>query len=297
MNNKIFIAHTHFIPPKLNDSYVGANLIAEFYPNLILSYYDKFEYFNKPIQFINFVKQKNIKTATLSFGIENISYLTSIVQDIGVLCENGLRSIQLYHHGNSLYFEERNGITELGKSLLKEMHKHDVILDLSHLPGEVAIKLTKLYNGKICISHCSCRDIIRRNGANSLSLNEIEYFTSHNVLIGICFVNDIILEDGKEDSDKNIFNSIKEHYVSLIRRFNHKSFCIGADYFDVEYFSKVYNTNLRIPNCLYSFEGYYKLYMELYKEGISKDILEDIYWNNAYDFYINSTLQHLGGRP
>lgn len=78
----------------------------------------------------------------------------------------GLRAVGPGHYGPGRYANGTNatgGLTEMGKSLLKEMEKLNIILDVTHLCDEAFWDALDLFNGTIWASHNNCRSLVNHN--------------------------------------------------------------------------------------------------------------------------------------
>lgn len=288
--DKIFLCHTHYIPSFFRNQNIfklGASIIPEYYPNLIYSYYNDINYFRSIIDFIKYFKSKQYGLYFNLYSIENINMIDDI-KILSILKHYGLCSIQLYHHSNNNFFDIRSGFTEYGKKLLQCLLNEDIALDLSHLNDYWINKILNNYTGRVTVSHCAISNIIDTsdNRENTISVKTLELLQKRESLIGISFVNDTVSFTHNESSSLNVYNDIIKQILYV---FNHGGFshiCIGPDYFDTEYFSKVYKQKIFIPECFYSIDGYKKFYSDI-KESTTKEFVDNFFWNNAVRFYQN----------
>jgi membrane dipeptidase len=75
----------------------------------------------------------------------------------------GLRLLGLTHYGPGRYAGGTGttlGLTEIGKSLLKEMERLGVVLDLTHCSDESFWEALEIYSGPVMASHQNCRALV-----------------------------------------------------------------------------------------------------------------------------------------
>lgn len=287
--NRLFIAHTHYIPPSLYEDClddVGVVVVPEFYPDLIDAYYGRIDYFNSIYDFISFFNTLDIPVGPLYFAIENIRTLQS-VDELAGLKQAGVRSLQLFHHQNNAYFNSREGLTPLGYELLGAMEIEGIALDLSHLNDCWIHRLSNVFSGKIVVSHCAISDFLEAGNSRSgcISLKTLEMLIKMNALIGISFVNDTVAHSLGEQDDKCVYDCILNHFASLLQHFGRFNLCLGPDYFASNYFSKVYNRRLFIPECFNTISGYKKLYEDLLDLYPDEQMIRDVFWSHAANWY------------
>jgi len=286
--NKLFFLHTHFIPHTiLSECKIeGAVLVPEINPKLIPVYYGENKIFNsleETFEYIN-THYNDIK---LFFTLENLNILSDSKQ-IEEYKKYGLIMIQLYHNNDNKYFCYKAGLTDDGHKLLKVMEKHNIILDLSHLDDFWAEKIASNFHGKIVVSHCACKDAYtnRENRSNSLSAKIIEMLGKRNTLFGIPFVNDIISAQSYEPQvdDSTLMNDLVSQIKIFIETAGVASVALGPDFFDLDYFSRIFHVTLHIPDNLFHDTGYTLIRSRLSNDGFCKNEIEAMFYKNALNF-------------
>jgi len=286
--NKLFFLHTHYIPHTiLSECEIeGAVLVPEFNPKLIHVYFGENKIFNsleETFEYIN-THYNDIK---LFFTLENLNILNDPIK-IEKYKKYGLIMIQLYHNNDNKYFCYKAGLTDDGCELLKDMEKHNIILDLSHLDDFWTEKIASNFHGKIVVSHCACKDVYtnRENRSNSLSAKTIELLGKRNTLFGIPFVNDIISAQSYEpkEDDSILMNDLINQIKMFIETAGKASLALGPDFFDLDYFSRVFRVPLHIPEALFHDTGYTLIRNSLSNDGFCKDEIEAVFYKNALNF-------------
>jgi len=287
--NKLFFLHTHYIPHTiLSECEIeGAVLVPEINPKLIPVYYGENKIFNnleEAFEYIN-TRYNDIK---LFFTLENLNILNDSKQ-IEEYKKYGLIMIQLYHNNDNKYFYYKSGLTDDGYKLLKVMEKHNIILDLSHLDDFWVEKVASNFHGKIVVSHCACKDAYtnRENRSNSLSAKTIELLGKRNALFGIPFLNDIISAQSydPQENDSILMNDLINQIKMFIEKAGTASLALGPDFFDLDYFSRVFRVPLHIPNALFNEAGYTLIRNRLSNDGFCKDEIEAVFYKNALNFF------------
>ncbi|MCB0686945.1 MAG: dipeptidase [Saprospiraceae bacterium] len=100
--------------------------------------------------------------------------------------EDGLRAIGPAHYGPGRYApgtrSDQSGLTEAGKTLLKEMDALQMILDLTHLTDAGFFEAIDIYQGPVIASHQNCRAIIP--GERQFSDEQIQEIINRDGVLG-----------------------------------------------------------------------------------------------------------------
>ena len=100
--------------------------------------------------------------------------------------ENGLRAIGLSHYGPGRYaagtHSDGSGLTKIGKELLCEMERLNIILDLTHLTDKGFFEAVKIYKGTVWASHQNCRAVVK--GERQFSDEQIKVIIERGGVLG-----------------------------------------------------------------------------------------------------------------
>lgn len=102
--------------------------------------------------------------------------------------ENGLRAIGPAHYGAGRYANGTDAtghLNEMGKTLLKEMEKLNMILDATHLCDDAFWDAMEIFNGNVWASHNNCRTIVNHN--RQFSDEMIKVWIERKAIIGAAF--------------------------------------------------------------------------------------------------------------
>ncbi len=112
-------------------------------------------------------------------SIINLSYLEKYYQQ-------GLRAIGPAHFGPGRYaagtHSDGSGLTLIGKELLREMDRLNIILDATHLTDKGFFEAMDTFNGSVWASHQNCRTLVP--GERQFSDEQIKIIIERDGVIG-----------------------------------------------------------------------------------------------------------------
>jgi membrane dipeptidase len=112
-------------------------------------------------------------------SIVNLSYVEKYYQQ-------GLRAIGPAHFGMGRYaagtHSDGTGFTKIGRELLKEMDRLNIILDTTHLTDIGFFEAMNLFKGSIWASHQNCRTLV--NGERQFSDEQLKCIIERGGVIG-----------------------------------------------------------------------------------------------------------------
>ena len=213
-------------------------------------------------------------------SIINLSYLEKYY-------ENGLRAIGLSHFGPGRYAagtqSDGSGINDAGKSLLQEMDKLNMILDLTHLTDKGFFEAVNIYKGTVWASHQNCRSII--NGERQFSDDQIKVIIERGGVIGGALDAWMLYPDFKLFPDHNIATDSPQalgiNLEKLVEHFDH--ICqLAGNSLHIGFGSDLdglYGTE-QSPCDLDTIADLQKFNLILSKRGYTKEDIENIFHGN-----------------
>jgi membrane dipeptidase len=111
-------------------------------------------------------------------SLVNISYLEKAYR-------YGLRALGPAHYGEGRYAGgtgTEDGLSEAGRSLLKEMDSLHMILDVTHLTDLGFSQAMKIYKGPVWASHHNCRELVKNQ--RQLTDDQIKILIQRGAVIG-----------------------------------------------------------------------------------------------------------------
>ena len=158
--------------------------------------------------------------------MEDITFIGNDLENVKKLDEMGIIYSSLVHFTKNracrpaIGFgkDKDGGLTDFGKSLIKEFEKYNIILDLAHINTKGFSEAAKLSNNPVIVSHTGVKAI--KFSYRNLEDNQIKSIADKGGIIGI-FFNSFFLSSGKCSIDsiidhiEYICNLVGDDYVSL----------------------------------------------------------------------------------
>ena len=218
-------------------------------------------YQNEMVPIIN--RSSNI---TPHLSIENASALGGDVGNIAYFKNRGVEMMSLTWNGeNELASgaEASGTLKALGREAVREMSRCNMILDVSHLNEESFRQVCMVDSIRIVASHSNCYDICghRRN----LKKWQIKELISRDGLIGLNFYP-AFLGTGRS----GVFEKVRDNIEYLLSLGGENNIAFGSDFDGAEMSPQLDGTD-KIG----------ELYNYLISSGLSKRIVEKIFYKNA----------------
>ncbi len=149
---------------------------------------------------------------------------------------SGLRAIGLSHYGDGRYCPgtgSTGGLTAMGRELLAEVQRLNLILDMTHLTDEAFWEVLELYDGPLWASHSNCRQLVPDQ--RQFSDEQIRELCQRDAVIGAAFdawmlyPNWIRGETEPQTADVRI-SHVVDHIDHICNLVGDSRFCgIGSD--------------------------------------------------------------------
>lgn len=203
-------------------------------------------------------------------SVESGAVLAGNIDNIELLRQNDVKLLTLTWNGeNELGFGVSNnkGLKVFGRECVKKLEQVGIAVDVSHLSDagfyDVASESTKPF----LASHSNSRKIC--NHPRNLTDEQFKYIISVGGVVGINFHRPFVNENG-DDYISSLMLHI-EHFLSLG---GEKSLCIGSDFDGAD-----------IDKSLDSIDKISTLVAAMQSANYSDDLIDDIMFNNARDFF------------
>jgi membrane dipeptidase len=214
-------------------------------------------------------------------SLVNLSYLEKAYA-------NGLRICGPAHYGPRRYAPgtgEEDGLTALGKDLLKEMDALRMILDITHLTDKGFKEATDMYKGPIWASHHNCRKYVQHQ--RQLTDEQIKVLIERGAVIGGAFDTWMLVNNwvrGVDDpKQRNVYMELIidhfDHICQLAGNTDH--IAIGSD-LDGAFGKEQSPFNLDTISDLQNLEN------PLKQRGYSNEDIENIFYKNWLGFLRNA---------
>jgi membrane dipeptidase len=196
----------------------------------------------------------------------------------------GLRAIGPAHYSTGRYASGTGmieGFTPIGKDLLKEMDKLNMILDVTHLTDKGFTEAMNLFQGHIWASHHNCRALAPHQ--RQLSDDQIRLLIERKAVIGGCFdawmMKPSFTQRVSNPAEFGItIETILDHYDHICQIAGNTLHCaIGSD------LDGTYGTE-QSPSDLDTIADLQKLTRLLAKRGYTQGDIENIFHKNWLRF-------------
>ena len=238
------------------------NRVHDFFLQQMQENYDVVRHCRSGAEIDNAVKEGKI-AALLS--IEGADLLDCDAAKIETVAQWGVRFLNpVWNRANALSgtnLEDRDrGLSAQGREFIRELYRHHIYPDVSHLSDHGFWNLAEMGQGPIVASHSNAREICphRRN----LTDDQFCAIRDSGGVVGINLYLNFVGEPTMDALVRHV-----EHFLNLG---GEKTICLGGDLDGCETLAAGMEGMQDIPH----------LYDALRARGYSAELLEDIFWNN-----------------
>ncbi len=235
--------------------------------------YDKFSIVKSKADFTALLQKRKSDPSYIGglLGVEGGHCLEGDIENFHKLYDNGLRMFAPAHFfdnelGGSAHGLKKEGLTQFGFEVLREMEKRHMILDLAHASEKVVDDVLANYNGPILTSHTGVDGTLDSN--RNLSDKHLKGIAAKGGLVGIGFFPSAIGENG---------------VASIVEAFKYTKDLIGVEYVAL---GSDFDGTVIIP---FDVAGLPTLVEEMLRQGFTHDEIKAIMGENLKRFL----LEHL----
>ncbi len=232
-----------------------------------------FEYYKNALE--NFRKQLKNKPDNLTpiFTVEGGLLIENDLSRVETMYNDGIRALTLTWNGENQIAggaDSDAGLKEFGKEVIKELNRFDIFTDLSHLNKKSYYNALALAN-KPVVTH-SCLECVNNHQRN-IDNNQLNALVQKGGILGLCFYP-VFLGQGDvfEQIYQNIFHILDLGYEDYLS--------IGSDF-----------DGAKMDDKLCDISQVTTLYHFLKSKNISEEILNKIFFTNAYNFFYKGKIQ------
>ncbi len=214
------------------------------------------------------------------FHIEGAEAIDPDLMMLDVLYEAGLRSIgpvwsrnNIFAHGVPFRYPSSpdigEGLTELGKNLIRHCNRKRILIDLSHLNEKGFWDVAALSTAPLVASHSNAHALSAQS--RNLTDRQLDAIRESGGLVGVNYATAFLREDGQRTPDTPL-SDIVRHVVYLVERLGEDKVGLGSDF-----------DGAVIPDALGDVAGLPKLVEALRAHGFGEATVEKICWRNWVD--------------
>ncbi|KAL3422111.1 membrane dipeptidase [Phlyctema vagabunda] len=195
-------------------------------------------------------------------GVEGLHQIGNSVSVLRMFYRLGVRYVTLTHDGNNMWAESataattpHGGLSEKGKSLVKEMNRMGMIIDLSHTNHETQIQTLNISIAPVIFSHSSCFQLTPH--VRNVKDETLILLRQNRGIIMICFLPSLT----KMPTSPAAVSSVVSHIIHAGELIGYSHVGIGSDF----------DGMLTGPEGLDDVSCYPALVVELLKRGVSEE--------------------------
>lgn len=227
---------------------------------------------NGEAELCTFCPQRNSQKASLLLSVEDARILDGRMERVTELANLGVKSVIPMWAGETCIGGSHDtslGLTAFGKRATKEMIAHGMVLDISHASVESSkdiFEISAAQNKPVIASHSNAYGVcpVSRN----LHDWQIDAIIASGGIIGINLFRYFLEENGEATLD-----SILRHIEYFLLRGAKNTLCLGCDMDGAD-----------LPDSIPDLSHLDRLAEHLSAHGYSKELIDDLFFENAYQF-------------
>ena len=262
-------------------SFILANELIDMMDKIIETNPEKFFFVDTSTYLGNLPGQNLIGIA---YGMENGAAIEGKLENVEYFYNKGIRYITLTHSksnhiSDSSYDENKNwgGLSEFGKSLIPEMNRIGVIVDISHVSDDAFMQAIEISKTPVIASHSSLRHFTpgwERNVSDEMLIALAKNKGVIQINFGTAFLNDV--NDKNKSYDPNTY--IHAEVADVVDHIDHVVNVVGIDFVGIG--SDYDGVGDTLPNGLKDASSYPNLIAELQNRGYSTTDIQKILGGN-----------------
>ena len=223
----------------------------------------------------NFADMENVKEhqSGVILTVESGAALGGDIKNIKRFAEIGVKMMTLTWNGtNELgdgvgVTENNQGLSRFGRECVRELEQNHIIVDISHASEKMFYDVAAISKKPFVASHSNVKAVC--DHPRNLTNEQFEIIKQKGGIVGMNFCRDFL---NKNLTNAKMYDIIRivEHFLSLG---GEKTVALGGDFGGAD-----------IPSDMTGLESMSELY-ELFLKNYSENIVNDIFFNNAYHFF------------
>lgn len=215
------------------------------------------------------------------FTIENALALNGKVENIKKFADLGVKMMTLTWNDSNLLgdgasIKSSKGITKFGKSVVAEMEKNKIIVDVSHSSEKMFFDVAEISKLPFVASHSNSRTLT--NHRRNLSDEQLKIIVDRKGLVGINFYKAFLSDLPDKACKYDILRHI-EHFLSLG---GEDVICFGSDFDGCD-----------LPKDIEGCQSMEQIYEMLLHHNYKESIIRKIFYENALNFFENFDNQRI----
>ena len=245
---------------------------------IILNSNGKIVLCKKGSEIVKYIKEKKI---AIVLHIEGAEAIDEKFESLDKLYELGLRSIGLVWSRKNIFAtgvpfsypsspDRGDGLTSLGKELVKLCDYKNILIDLSHLNEKGFWDVAKLSTKPLIATHSNSHFIT--NHSRNLTNDQLITIKESKGIVGINFATAFLRDDGKMKQDTDL-QFILDHFEHMLKYLGDDYIAIGSDF-----------DGALVPDAIKDITGMINLENFMKDKGYNNDLIEKFFYKNWINF-------------
>ncbi len=242
----------------------------EYFNNVADNFYKEIERYK---EYISLYGTDDVTPVKALLTVEGGSACGGTIEGLKDLYEKGVRVITLtWNAPNEIAsgaFSE-GGFTEFGKEFVRAAEELGIVLDVSHLNRQSFFEFAEISQKPFIASHSNADIVDNPYGQKrNLSKEQLDVIKNANGLVGLNYYTKFIEDSNAQGVDalcRQIDYFCEQGYEGII--------ALGSDY-----------DGCTIHEDLCGVEKLGEVYRTLLDRGYTEELLQKLFWRNAYDFF------------
>lgn len=235
-----------------------------------LLYCDLFDVCKNSKNLENF-KNNKCKNSGIILTVEGGAVLNSKLERIKVLKDAGVKILTLTWNGScefgdGVLVDNAGGLTEFGIKAVQMLEESSIIVDVSHASEQLFYDVCDYSKKPFIATHSNSKKIC--NNKRNLTDSQFKEIAERGGLVGITFCKKFLSECSEVNCD-----DVLKHVYRFLELGGEKTISIGSDFDGAE-----------VPDCLNGIGCVENLYEYFLSKRLSENLVDDIFFNNAYNF-------------
>ncbi len=197
--------------------------------------------------------------------IKNVDFYSSFGVKMATLTWNADNEIGGGVLGNSV------GLTDFGEKIVDEFNRRKIIIDISHASEKLFFDVCDYTSRAFVASHSNAKHICEN--PRNLSDEQIRIIVKRNGLVGLNFYKAFL----NRNSEKASIADIIKHAEYILALGGDDVLSMGSDFDGCD-----------LPSDMIGIENVYDICNEFSRLNYSSDLIDKIFYRNAYDFFIRN---------
>lgn len=206
-------------------------------------------------------------------SVENGSVIGGDIGKISALKDYGVKAVTIVYNednelGSGCLSDSRFGLTETGKTAVKEFERNNIYVDLSHSSVRTFYDVAEASNRPIIATHSNSYTLCPHK--RNLTDEQFDIIRKSGGIVGVNFYPPFLCQNPVDATITDVLRHIY-HFLSIG---GEDCLCIGSDFDGCDALASLDSID-KMPF----------LYEIMLKNGFNEQVIQKIFYNNAHNFF------------